>query len=78
MSIRRFCLRNDISESMYFKLQANGLGPRTMELGARTLIAIEAEADWRRERERNPVNVEAADAARRRAKGAPAAPDTAA
>jgi hypothetical protein len=66
MSIKRFCLRNDISSAMYFKLQANGLGPRTIALGARKLIAVESEADWRRERERNPVNVEAADVARRR------------
>src|SRR6516162_10192026 len=29
MSITRFCRRNDISEPMYFKLQANGLGPKT-------------------------------------------------
>ena len=51
---------------MYYKLQANGLGPRTIQLGARTLITIEAETRWRKERERNPVNVEAADAAARR------------
>jgi hypothetical protein len=68
MSIKRFCLRNDISEAMYYKLQANGLGQRTMALGARTLITIEAETDWRDERERNPVNVEAADVARRQRK----------
>jgi hypothetical protein len=73
MSIKRFCLRNDISEAMYYKLQANGFGPRTMQLGARTLITIEAESRWRKERERNPVSVEAADAARRQRNTAAAA-----
>jgi hypothetical protein len=65
MSIARFCVRNDISQPMYFKLQTNGLGPKTTQLGARTLITIEAERRWRQARERKPVSVEALDKARR-------------
>jgi hypothetical protein len=65
MSIARFCRRNDLSEPLYYKLQVNGLGPKTMRVGARTLISIEAERRWRQERERKPVNVEALDKARR-------------
>jgi hypothetical protein len=68
MSIARFCRRNDISEPMYFKLQANGLGPKTLELGGRTLITVEAERRWRQARERKPVSVEALDKARRDAR----------
>jgi hypothetical protein len=65
MSIARFCRRNDISEPMYFKLAANGLGPKTTQLGGRTLITAEAERRWRQARERKPVSVEALDKKRR-------------
>jgi hypothetical protein len=68
MSIARFCVRNDISEPMYFKLQANGLGPKTTQLGARTLITIESEKRWRLARERKAVSVEALDKKRRERK----------
>jgi hypothetical protein len=69
MSISRFCRRNSISEPFFFKLKANGLGPRTMNVGKRTLITNEAEADWRKERERQPVSVEALDRARKAREG---------
>jgi hypothetical protein len=68
MSIARFCVRNDISEPYFFKLKANGLGPNTMRLGARTLITAEAERRWRQARERKPVSVEAIDKVRREAR----------
>jgi hypothetical protein len=48
---------------MYFKLKAAGLGPRTMEVGARTLISVEAAADWRRSREEAAAKEAAATAA---------------
>jgi hypothetical protein len=51
-SIGSFCRRNGISESFYFKLKAQGLGPREMRLGSRVLITREAAAAWRRQRER--------------------------
>src|SRR5215510_11506288 len=50
-SIREFCAAHRISQSMYFKMRNLGLGPREMAVGRRTLISIEAAADWRRERE---------------------------
>jgi len=50
-SIVEFCAAHRLSPAMYFKLKAAGLGPRTMEVVARTLISVEAAADWRRERE---------------------------
>jgi len=55
-SIDEFCAAHRLSPAMYFKLKAAGLGPRTMEVGARTLISVEAAADWRREREAAAVN----------------------
>jgi hypothetical protein len=51
-SIRQFCRDHNISESMYFKMRAMGLGPREMSVGTRKLISLEAAAAWRRERER--------------------------
>jgi hypothetical protein len=51
MSIATFCTKHDISESFFFKLQSQGLGPAVMKLGKRVLISREAAARWRRERE---------------------------
>jgi hypothetical protein len=36
---------------MYFKMRAQGLGPREMIVGARKLISQEAARAWRRARE---------------------------
>jgi hypothetical protein len=51
LSIADFCRAHDISESMYFKMRTQGLGPREMIVGARKLISREAAQAWRRERE---------------------------
>jgi hypothetical protein len=48
-SIEEFCRRHGISIPFYYKLRAQGLGPREMEKGARVLITKESAADWRRE-----------------------------
>jgi hypothetical protein len=50
-SIATFCRRHNISESFYFKLRLQGLGPQEIKIGARTLISKEAAARWRAERE---------------------------
>jgi hypothetical protein len=50
-SIREFCAAHRLSESMYFKLRNQGLGPDEMEVGRRRLISYEAASVWRRERE---------------------------
>jgi hypothetical protein len=43
---------------MFFKLQRQGLAPRTMRVGARTLVSVEAATQWRCEREsRDPAPV---------------------
>ena len=40
-----------IGEAFYYKLKRHGEGPREMKVGARTLISVEAAAEWRRARE---------------------------
>jgi hypothetical protein len=50
-TIREFCAAHRISEAMYFKLRAAGLGPREMRALRKVTISFEAAADWRRERE---------------------------
>ena len=51
MSIPQFAEAHGISASMYFKLKKQGLTPREMKVGSRTLITFEAAAQWRAERE---------------------------
>ncbi len=43
-----FCARNGISKAFYYKLRAQGRGPREMDNGR---ITAEAEHAWHRERE---------------------------
>jgi hypothetical protein len=50
-SIASFCQAHALSEAMYFKMRAIGLGPDEMEIGRRKAISIEAAAKWRAERE---------------------------
>ena len=82
-TIQEFCFRNGISPGTYHKLKAHGRGPREMPLGRAIRISIEAEQDWRREREM-PDDAEArllkresearARSARKAAKAAMASP----
>jgi hypothetical protein len=48
-SIRDFCIAHCISEDMFFKMQRQGLTPKTMKVGVRTLVSMEAAAEWRRQ-----------------------------
>jgi hypothetical protein len=50
-SIAEFCRAHRISQSMYFKMRNQGLGPREMAVGSRRLISQEAAAEWRKARE---------------------------
>ena len=51
MSIKQFCQRHGISESWFYQLQRDGMAPRTIKIGKRTLITPEAAAEWRRQNE---------------------------
>ena len=50
-NIREFCEAHRISESMYYKLRAEGLGPREARALSKVFITQEAAAAWRRQRE---------------------------
>ena len=51
LTILQFCSAHGISEGFFYKLKKQGCGPREMKLGARTLITMEAAAEWRAQRE---------------------------
>jgi hypothetical protein len=50
-TIPEFCEAHRLSESMYYKLRAAGLGPREMRALRKVTISLQAATDWRRERE---------------------------
>jgi hypothetical protein len=48
-SIAGFCAAHGgMSQAFFHKLVGMGLGPRIMKVGGRTMISIEAAAEWRR------------------------------
>jgi predicted DNA-binding transcriptional regulator AlpA len=51
LSIPEFCEAHGFSEGMFYKMKKQGLTPREMKVGTRTLITFEAAADWRAERQ---------------------------
>lgn len=53
MTIEEFCDFFRITEGFFYKLKKQGLGPREMKIGARTLISVEAAVEWGREHEAN-------------------------
>jgi hypothetical protein len=50
-SIGEFCKLNDISRSLFYVLRVKGKAPRVMKVGRRTLISVEAAAEWRKNME---------------------------
>ena len=51
LSIPEFCDAVRISEGMFYKLKKQGLGPREMKIGTRTLISTQAANEWLAARE---------------------------
>lgn len=51
-SVPEFCCTHRISRSHFYALLRNGLGPRLIQAGGRTLISVEAAAEWRSRCER--------------------------
>ncbi len=47
-SIKDFCKLNNISRSLFYKLQRQGLGPQIMKVGRRTLITENSSTEWRK------------------------------
>lgn len=54
-SVEEFCAAHTITKPFFYKLLKAGQGPRIMKCGTRTLISIEAAADWRRAMEEGAV-----------------------
>jgi predicted DNA-binding transcriptional regulator AlpA len=48
-SVDEFCAAHGISRAMFYKICAEGKGPRLMSVGTRKLISNEAAADWRKQ-----------------------------
>ena len=51
MTIQEFCDSFRFTEGFYYKLKKQGLGPREMKVGTRTLISVESAIEWGREHE---------------------------
>ena len=51
LSIPEFCEAHGISEGFFYKLKKQGEGPGEMKVGTRTLITLEAAAQWRADRQ---------------------------
>lgn len=54
-SVAQFCAAHGFTKVMFYKLMKQGLGPRVMKVGTRTLISMEAAAEWRRAMEDGAV-----------------------
>ena len=50
-SIVEFAKQHGLSRAHVYNLMRDGVGPRVMRAGRRTLISAEAAADWRRKME---------------------------
>ena len=47
-SVDEFCRAYGLGRSTLYKLWKQGAGPRVMHVGKRTLISLEAAAEWQR------------------------------
>ena len=62
-TVAEFCFAHgDISRSFFYKLVNQGIGPRLLKVGKRTLITAESAAEWRVEMEKRTFNNEIVEA----------------
>jgi predicted DNA-binding transcriptional regulator AlpA len=47
LTIPEFCVSHGISQALFYELQKDGRGPRTMRIGRRRLISLEEARRWR-------------------------------
>jgi hypothetical protein len=59
-TIAEWCVHRKVSRSMFYKLDAQGLTPKTHSVGVRRLISPEADAEWLRQREEESAQTDAA------------------
>jgi predicted DNA-binding transcriptional regulator AlpA len=58
-SIQEWAKRHSVSVPLFYKLQREGRGPRVIHIGRRTPISVEADAQWRKDREAESASVPA-------------------
>ena len=51
VSISTFCKAHGISRAHFYNLMKRGKAPRTLIVGRRRLVSVEAAAEWRRSME---------------------------
>jgi excisionase family DNA binding protein len=56
LTVDAFCRAYAIGRSTLYRLIKDNAGPRTMKVGRRTLISIEAADEWRRRMEASQRN----------------------
>lgn len=56
-TVLEFCQAHRISRSLFYEMRKNGLAPKQMKVGSRTLISAEAAKEWRRAAEREPITI---------------------
>jgi hypothetical protein len=54
-SVDEFCSTHRISRALFYLLQRAGSGPRLMRVGRRTLVTVDAAAEWRKRMERSTL-----------------------
>ena len=55
-SVAAFCESHDITPNLFYRALREGWAPRTMLVGSRRLISVEAAAEWRRVMEEITAN----------------------
>ena len=50
-TVPEFCAAHRISRALFYLLVREGTGPRLLKAGRRTLITVDAAAEWRRRME---------------------------
>lgn len=75
-SVAQFCAAHGFTKVMFYKLMKQGRGPRIMKVGTRTLISVEAAADWRRTMEDGAEVIEPRHSRAQSSRCVDGAPDT--
>jgi hypothetical protein len=50
-SVAEFCAAHGFTRVLFYRILANGQGPKIFKAGTRTLISVEAATEWRRQME---------------------------
>ena len=59
-TVKEWCQHRRISPAMFYKMDQQGVAPRSHYAGSKRLISGEADAEWLEERESEAANAQAA------------------